>query len=116
MSVKKSNENKKKNQYITTESAGASNLQCSHFFRDNGRQFITDPNGDIVNIARLTAYVEHGEEVHDGQIHHEVPLFKMDAPEFLTVLSESEHARFHGSDPEPVVIDGVPRLRPEESE
>lgn len=87
--------------------------KCTYWVReDDGREFITDPNGDIVNLARLTAYAEYGEEIHDAHAHHEIPLLKIDAPAFLDVLREEEHGRFHGEDPDPVEMDGFPVLRP----
>jgi len=101
-----------RNQSTTTDLAEADSRKCTHWTRDNGRQFITDPNGDVVNIARLTAYAEYGDAIYDAHAHHELPLRLIDAPDFLAVLSETEHGRFHGADPEPVMVDGIPRLRP----
>jgi hypothetical protein len=70
----------------------------------------------MLNVARLTAYVEHGEEIHEGVVHHKIPGYKMDIPEFLCPMSRAEHSGFHASDPEPVYVDGIPILRPEEGE
>lgn len=83
--------------------------------RDDHREFITDPNGDVVNLARLTAYAEYGDVVHEREIHHEIPIEKPDAPPFLTPLTEEAHGALHGSYPEPREIDGIPRLRPDSS-
>lgn len=87
---------------------------CSYWVRDDERSFLTDPNGVIVNLARLTAYAEYGGEIHDTQAHHEIPILKIDAPAFLQPLSEEDHRQLHGSDSEPTEVDGIPRLRLEE--
>jgi hypothetical protein len=87
---------------------------CTYWVRDDGREFITDPNGDVVNLARLTAYAEHGDDIHEVQAHHEIPLLKIDAPAFLDALTQEEHGAYHGQDPDPVEVDGFPLLRPEQ--
>jgi len=84
---------------------------CTYWVREDGREFITDPEGDVVNLARLTAYAEHGEAIHDAQAHHRIPALKIDAPAFLGALTQEEHGRLHGSNPEPVVVNGIPLLR-----
>jgi hypothetical protein len=89
------------------ETDGAS---CTYWVRDDGREFITDPNGDVVNLARLTAYAEHGERIHEAQAHHKIPLLKIDAPGFIEPLSDGEHGRLHAQNPEPVEVDGFPML------
>jgi len=85
--------------------------KCTYWVRSDGREFFTDPNGDIVNLARLTAYAEYGEEIVDAQVHHEIPALKIDAPAFLDALSAKEHGEFHGSSPEYEEVDGFPLLR-----
>lgn len=99
----------------TTEKNESSNQsrKCTYWTRHDSREFITDPNGDVVNLARLTAYAEYGDAVYDVHVHHEIPPLKIDAPAFLRPLPAVEHGRFHGQDPNPVEVDGVPRLRPE---
>ena len=84
---------------------------CTYWVRHDGREFITDPNGEIVNLARLTAYAEYGEDIHEAQAHHEIPLLKIDAPAFLDALEKEKHGKFHGQGPEPVEKDGFPVLR-----
>lgn len=64
-----------------------------------------------MNLARLTAYAEYGDEIHEAQVHHEIPPAKIDAPRFLFPFSEEEHGRFHASNPEPLEVDGFPLLR-----
>lgn len=90
-----------------------SNRNCTYWVRD-GYEFITDPNDDVVNLARLTAYAEHGEEIHDCQAHHELPTLKITAPEFLAALSPTEHRQLHSFDSDPVEVDGIPLLRADE--
>jgi len=98
-----------KNHYCTGTSN--SNANCTYWTREDGREFITDPNGDVVNLARLTAYAEHGDEIHDAEAHHELSTLKVDAPAFLDAVHKSEHLRFHRSGPSISEIDGIPRLR-----
>ena len=90
-----------------------SNQGCIYWVREDDRSFIADPEGDgeIVNVPRLTAYAEYGEEIHDRHIHHEIPLVKIDAPEFLDALGPGDHRQIHSQDTEPVEVDGIPRLR-----
>lgn len=98
---------------MTTENPNSDrNRNCTYWVRDDGREFITDPNGEIVNLARLTAFAEYGEQIYDSHAHHEIPLVKVDAPEFLDALTPEEHGGFHGQNPEPVDVDGFPLLRP----
>jgi hypothetical protein len=116
MSIDNSNngtENRKSVGSKTTEpdKSNSQNRNCTYWVRHDGREFITDPNGDVVNLARLTAYAEYGDDIHDGQAHHEMPLLKIDAPAFLDVLGKEEHGRFHFQGPEPVEKDGFPVLR-----
>lgn len=87
------------------------NANCTYWTRENGRDFITDPNGEIVNLARLTAYAEHGEKIHDAEAHHELPTFKVNAPGFIDAVPKCEHLRFHASGAPVSEIDGIPRLR-----
>jgi len=108
-------ENSKSVASITTESENSSGdgASCTYWVRDDGREFITDPNGDVVNLARLTAYAEHGERIHEAQAHHKIPLLKIDAPGFIEPLSDGEHGRLHAQNPEPVEVDGFPMLESE---
>lgn len=92
----------------SSASTGYSNCSCTYWIRKSGRSFITDPNGDIVNLARLTAYAEYGDDIHDAQAHHEIPALKIDAPAFLDTASNSTHAQYHGTDPEPIERNGFP--------
>ena len=87
--------------------------KCIYWVRHDYREFITDPNGEIVNLARLTAYAEHGERIHSAQAHHEIPLRKINAPAFIDALTPEEHGRLHASGLKPVEVDGIPRLRHE---
>lgn len=82
---------------------------CTYWVRDDAREFITDPNGEIVNLPRLTAYVEHGEAIHDTQAHHELPTLKIDAPRFIDALSQTEHGQLNHDEVEEV--DGFPLVR-----
>lgn len=84
---------------------------CTYWVRHDAREFLTDPNGEIVNLARLTAYAEYGDEIHDKQIHHEIPLLKIDAPGFLKPLDGKEHEKFHARNPDSVEADGFSLLR-----
>lgn len=72
-----------------------SNAQCTYWVRHDGREFITDPNQEILNLARLTAYVEHGQAIHDAHAHHELSTLKIDAPRFIDALSSEEHGRLN---------------------
>jgi len=91
-----------------------SGTSCTYWVRDDDRDFLTDPNGEIVNLARLTAYARYGDEIHGAHVHHEIPLYKIDAPAFLSPLSPEEHGRLHGQESDPVEIEGIPRLRADE--
>ena len=86
-----------------------SNRQCTYWIRDDGREFITDPNGEIVNLARLTAYVEHGKAIHDTQAHHELSTLKIDAPRFIDALSQEEHGQLNHD--EVAEVDGFTLIR-----
>jgi hypothetical protein len=97
------------NRYCTDTSN--SNANCTYWTREDGREFITDPNGKIVNLARLTAYAEHGEKINDAEAHHELPTLKVDAPAFLAAIPKGEHLKFHSSGPTISEIDGIPRHR-----
>lgn len=101
------------NNYIVSDRSDSEASVC-FWQRDDHREFITDPFGDVVNLARLTAYAEHGKEILDKQTHHEIPIAKPNAPEFLKPVSSDEHWDIHGS--EPTQIDGIPRLREADSE
>lgn len=86
-----------------------SNRKCTYWIRDDAREFITDPDGQIVNLARLTAYAEHGEAIYDAEAHHELSSLKIDAPTFLDALPREEHAQVnHGEVQE---VDGFPLIR-----
>lgn len=100
----------------TISDTSDSDARCSYSTRKDGRAILRDPDGKMLNIARLTAYAEHGEEVHRKSIHHEIPTRKIDIPEFLRPMSRAEHSGFHASDPDPVFVDEIPLLRPEEDE
>lgn len=108
-------ENSKSVPSSATESEDSSDdgASCTYWVRDDGREFITDPNGDVVNLARLTAYAEYGESIHDAQAHHKMPLLKIDAPGFIEPLPADEHGRLHAQDPDPVEMDGFPLLESE---
>jgi hypothetical protein len=97
----------------TDNQSNSNQTNCSYWVRPDGREFITDPNGDVVNLARLTAYAEHGKEIHQAEAHHKIPLQKIDAPAYLEPIAKEEHARFHGKDPDPEIVDGIPLLQPE---
>lgn len=83
---------------------------CSYWVRHDGREFITDPNGEVVNLARLTAYAEYGDKIHEAEAHHRMPLLKIDAPRFIVPLTKEEHGKLHGRKPEPVEVDGFPMI------
>lgn len=83
---------------------------CTYWIRDDHREFITDPNGDVVNLSRLTAYAELGDEIYDRHVHHEIPELKVDAPRFLDALEPGEHFQLHGNS-DPVEVDGISLLR-----
>jgi hypothetical protein len=87
--------------------------KCTYWVRDDDREFITDPNGDVVNLARLTAFAEYGEKIYDSHAHHEIPLLKVDAPEFIDAFGEEEHGELHRQNADPDIVDGIPRLRAE---
>jgi hypothetical protein len=97
--------------YIISDTS-KSDARCSYSTRENGRAIFREPGGEMLNVARLTAYAEYGEEVHEGVVvHHEIPGYKMDIPEFLYPMSRAEHSGFHATDPEPVYVGGIPLLR-----
>ena len=96
--------------YYTTETSNSS-ANCTYWTREDGRDFITDPNGEIVNLARLTAYAEHGEKINDAEAHHELSTLKVDAPEFLAAIPKGKHLEFHSSGPTISEIDGIPLQR-----
>lgn len=100
----------------TISNESETNGRCSFSTRDNGRTILREPGGEMLNVARLTAYVEHGEDIFGKDVHHEIPGYKVDIPEFLQPMSRSEHASYHGVNPEPELVDGVPLLRPEGAE
>jgi len=82
--------------------------------QQGGRYFLYDPDSDeTVNVSRLTAYAEHGKEVHGKDAHHEIPLLKIDAPRFIQPVTREEHTRYHqeGEGPVPVEVDGFPLLQ-----
>ena len=83
---------------------------CTYWTRKDAREFITDPNGEIVNLARLTLYAKSGKEIYDAQSHHQLPLLKIDAPAFLDALSQTEHGQLHRGGSDPVEVDGIPML------
>jgi hypothetical protein len=91
-----------------------STSKCTYWVREDNRSFITDPNGDIVNLARLTAFAEYGRDIYGKQAHHEISKLKIDAPRFIGAVDSDEHGRFHGQNPDPVDVDGFPLLRPEQ--
>jgi hypothetical protein len=93
-----------------SESSSCDGASCTYWVRDDGREFITDPNGDVVNLARLTAYAEHGECIHKAQAHHKIPLLKIDAPKFIEPLPEDEHGWLHARSHDPADMDGFPML------
>jgi hypothetical protein len=99
----------------TATESSESSYFYSHF-QQGGRHILIGAEGERVNVARLTSYAEYGEEVYGADVHHEIPLLKIDAPKFISPLSNEVHSRFHGSDPDPVDVDGFPLLRSEEGE
>jgi len=113
MSTTNKTKNAENNQSFSSDATESNNRSCTYWIREDGREFITDPNGDVVNLARLTAYAEHGAAIHGAHAHHEIPLLKIDAPAFLGALPQEEHGRLHGGDPKPVEVDGFPLLLPE---
>lgn len=104
MSISKSNE---QNPYCIGES---DNERSCTYWTQNDRDYFIDPDGDMLNLSRLTAYAEYGEKVHDAEVHHEIPAIKADVPEFLDPVPLRKHRQSH-SDPTIVEIDGIPRLR-----
>jgi len=86
-----------------------STAKCTYWVRHDGREFVTDPNSEILNLARLTAYAEHGQAIHDAQAHHEIPPLKIDAPRFIDALSNEEHGQLNHDETEEV--DGFPLVR-----
>jgi hypothetical protein len=81
-------------------------------YQQGGRHYFVDQeSGKWLNIARLTAYAEYGEEIHDKVVHHEIPLLKIDAPRFLGALSREQHTEYHNQEPTPSEVDGFPILR-----
>lgn len=87
------------------------NQNCIYWIDNRHYEYVTDPNGEILNLARLTAYAEYCKAIHDAEVHHEIPKFKIGAPAFLDPIPKSEHLQFHGQDPEPIEVDGFPLLR-----
>ena len=85
------------------------NCSCTYWIRDDGRAFITDPNGEILNLARLTAYAEYGKAIHDAHAHHEIPLVKIDAPKFVDAVQPGEHLNLNHQDT--LEADGFPVVR-----
>jgi len=98
------------NKYTGKTDSTNSERNCTYWIRKDGREFITDPNAEIVNLSRLTAYAEHGKAIYDVHVHHELPTLKIDAPEFLDALSPREHRQLHANT-DPVAVDGIPLLR-----
>lgn len=86
-----------------------STRRCTYWVREDGREFVTDPNGKILNLARLTAYAEHGKAIHDADAHHELSTLKIDVPRFIHPLSKEEHGRLNHREFEKV--DGFPLVR-----
>lgn len=86
-----------------------STTNCTYWVRHDSREFITDPDGFIVNLARLTAYAEYGEAIHEAQAHHKIPPLKIDAPAFLDALKPEDHHRVDHQETEEV--DGTPLVR-----
>ena len=84
---------------------------CTYWVRKDGREFITDPNGDVVNLARLTAYAEHSDDIFEAEAHHKILPLKIDAPAFIEPLTREEHIRLHSQNPSPVEVDGIPVLQ-----
>jgi hypothetical protein len=85
------------------------NCNCTYWVRDDDRDFLTDPHGKVVNLARLTAYAEYGESIHDAHAHHEIPLAKINAPEFIDAISPEEH---HQLDHQAIEeANGIPVIR-----
>ena len=95
----------------TERSTSSKTEQCTYWVRDGGRTFVTDPNDEILNLSRLTAYARYGKEIYDAHAHHEIPLLKIDAPAFLDSLSPSEHGTLHASDSPLNEVDGFPLIR-----
>lgn len=85
-------------------------ITCFHWFDGAGYEFVGDPTGDIVNIARLTAYAEYGDAIYDCHAHHELPELKITAPAFLAALPPTEHLQLNHGDRE--MVDGFPLVRP----
>jgi hypothetical protein len=96
----------------TTEYQYSDDNELKSHFEKGGRYFLEDPaTGDRLNVSRLTAYAEYGEEIHERDAHHEIPLLKVDAPRFIAALTRQDHTGYHKQNPEPVVVDGFPLLR-----
>ena len=96
----------------TTEYQYSDDNELKSHFQQGGRYFLEDPaTGESVNVSRLTAYAEYGREIYERDAHHEIPLLKVDAPEFLDALTRQEHAEYHKQEPDPVEVDGFPLLR-----
>lgn len=98
-------------EYILSDTS-KSDASCSYSTRENGRALFREPGGEVLNVARLTAYAEHGKDIFDKVVHHEIPGYKIDIPEFLCPISRPEHTKFHKNDPEPVYEAGIPLLCP----
>lgn len=101
----------KDNTYTGETGTTNSDRSCIYWIEGDGYGRITDPNGEILNLSRLTAYAEHGKAIHTADAHHELPALKIDAPAFLDAIPRGEHLRFHHSDPDVTEVDGIPLLR-----
>ena len=96
----------------TTEYQNNGESELKSHYQQGGRYFLKDPDsGASVNIARLTAYAEYGEEIHERVVHHEIPLLKVDALRFLDAQPRAEHTRYEQQEPDPVEVDGFPLHR-----
>jgi len=117
MSNSNSTYDAEKNKYVvsnTTKSQQADDTELQSHYQQGGRYFLDDPaTGERLNVSRLTAYAEYGREIYDRDAHHEIPLLKVDASEFIDTLSREEHAEYHKKEPDPTDVDGFPLLRAE---
>jgi len=102
-----SSEYTEENPYCIGES---DNERCCTYWTQDDRDYFIDPDGDMLNLSRLTAYAEHGRSVHDAEVHHELPPIKADIADFLDPVPSGKHRQSH-SDPTIVEEDGIPRLR-----